>query len=204
MTVKEAENEHTISEHPSWGGGGRPLRTRPGVSIPLSNEIAAVFIGQGLTHPDTTPEGRAEAEKKLAQFENFKVVYEQNTADEMNIVVPYFPELEREIEKITEEQLEEIAGGEIFISVGVIGLFFAKLGVMLGVGYTIVGVGIGGATAGAALTSVLAGVAAVGIIAANITLAVGAVATGLGVGVAAGLGHFGSSGSGAVSVNLAS
>jgi len=151
-----------------------------------------------MKHPDTTPEARAEAEKCLAQFENFKVVYAQNTADEMNVVVPYFPDLECEIEKITEEQLEEIAGGELVIFVGSVGTFFAKLGIMLGVGSGIFGAYVSVAK----VTSVVAGVVAVGLIAGNITGAVAAVGTGLGVGIAAAVGAF--DGSDSVSVGHAS
>jgi len=197
----------TQSVNSPRGGGAKPLQTKPGVSIPLSNEIAAVLVGQGLTHPDTTPEGRAEAEKRLSQFENFKVVYAQNTADELNVVVPYFPELECEIEKITEKQLEEIAGGEIMISVGTVGLFFAKIGAMLSVGSGSVFVGLAalGSSTGAmaTLTGVLAGAAAVGLVAGNIALGVAAVGTGVGVGIAAAVGAF-DGGGGSVNVGHAS
>ena len=189
----------TQSANSPRGGMVKSLQTKPGVSIPLSNEIAAVIIGQSLTHPDTTPEARAEAEEKLTQFENFKVVYAQNTADEMNVVVPYFPELECELERITEKQLEEIAGGEILISVGTVGLFFAKIGAMLGVGTGSVFVGfaaLGSSTgAMATLTGVMAGVAAVGLVAGTITGVVGGAAAGVGVGIAAAVGAFDSSSS---------
>jgi len=180
-------------------GGRESLQTRPGVSIPLSNEIAAVIIGQGLTHPDTTPEARAEAEGKLAQFDKFKVVYKQNTADEMNVVVPHFPELERELEKITEKQLEEIAGGEIAISLGAVGLFFAKIGAMLGAGSVTSVFMVGATTAGmvtyGTVTGVMAGVAAVGLVAGTITGVVAGAAAGVGVGIAAAVGAFDSSSS---------
>jgi len=186
----------------------KSLQTKPGVSIPLSNEIAAVLVGQGLTHPDTTPEGRAEAEKRLSQFDKFKVVYAQNTADEMNVVVPYFPELECEIEKITEKQLEEIAGGEVMISVGTVGLFFAKIGAMLSVGtgsVFVVFAALGSSTgAMATLTGVLAGVAAVGLVAGAVTGAVAAVGTGVGVGIAAAVGAFDGGGGSSVNVGHAS
>jgi len=191
-------------------GGVRSLQTMPGVSIPLSNEIAAVLVGQGLTHPDTTPEGRAEAEKRLSQLDKFKVVYAQNTADEMNVVVPYFPDLECKIEKITEEQLEEIAGGELFISVGTVGLFFAKIGLMLGVSggaaggiVTVTGASIGlFSGASAALGCVMAGVAASALVVGAGLAGAAIVGTGVGVGIAAGVGAFG--GGGGVSVGHAS
>lgn len=197
------------TNNPRGGERGlKSLQTKPGISIPLSNEIAAVFIGQGLTHPDTKPEARAEAEGKLAQFENFKVVYAQNTADEMNVVVPYFPELECELEKITEKQLQEIAGGEIAISLGVVGLFFAKIGAMLGVGATTSVFMVGATTAGlvtyGTVTGVMAGVAAVGLVAGTIAGAVAAVGTGVGVGIAAAVGAFNSSSSSSVSIGHAS
>ncbi len=187
-------------------GGVRSLQTMPGVSIPLSNEIAAVLVGQGLTHPDTTPEGRAEAEKRLSQLDKFKVVYAQNTADEMNVVVPYFPDLECELEKITEEQLQEISGGEIAISLGTVGLFFAKVGAMLSVGSTVSVFMVGATTAGmvtyGTVTGVMAGVAAVGLVAGAVAGAVAAVGTGIGVGIAAAVGAF--DGNQAVSVGHAS
>lgn len=192
-------NAQSMNSPRGGEGGVKSLQTMPGISIPLSNEIAAVFIGQGLTHPDTTPEARAEAEGKLAQFENFKVVYAQNTADEMNVVVPYFPELECEVEKITEKQLREIAGGEIAISVGTVGLFFAKIGAMLSVGSTVSVFMVGASTAGvvtyATVTGVMAGVAAVGLVAGTIAGVVGGVAAGVGVGIAAAVGAFDGSGS---------
>ena len=189
----------TQSANSPRGGMVKSLQTKPGVSIPLSNEIAAVIIGQSLTHPDTTPEARAEAEEKLTQFENFKVVYAQNTADEMNVVVPYFPELECELERITEKQLEEIAGGEILISVGTVGLFFAKIGAMLGAGSVTSVFMVGATTAGMVtygpVTGVMAGVAAVGLVAGTITGVVAGAAAGVGVGIAAAVGAFDSSSS---------
>jgi len=188
--------------NPRGGEGAKSLKTRPGISIPLSNEIAAVFIGQGLTHPDTTPEGRAEAEKRLSQFENFKVVYAQNTADEMNVVVPYFPELECELEKITEEQLEEVAGGEIVLFVGPVGIFFAKIGVMVGVGSLSVGVCAAATTGLTTVSTVVAGVAAFSAVVGAAAGVIGGAIAGVGVGIAAAVGAF--DGGGSVSVGHAS
>jgi len=178
--------------NPRGGEGARSLKTRPGISIPLSNEIAAVFIGEGLTHPDTKPEARAEAEEKLAQFENFKVVYAQNTADEMNVVVPYFPELECELEKITEEQLDEIAGGEIVLFVGPVGIFFAKIGVFLGVGSLSVGVCAAATTGLTTVSTVVAGVAAFSALVGGAAGVIGGAIAGVGVGIAAAVGAFNS------------
>jgi len=186
-------------------GQGRP-QSQAGISLPLANEIAAIVVGQALTHPDTTPEGRAEAERQLARFENFKVVYAQNTADTLNICVPDFPQWDKAVEEMTPEELEKIAGGEIFgaVSVGAVGFFFAKLGSMLGCGFalpaisasaTIYGVAVASKVA---VTAIIGGVAAVGIIAGNVALGVASVATGIGVGIAAGLGAF--DGGGAVNI----
>jgi len=177
------------------------VRTRPGVSIPLSNEIAAVFLGRSLAHPDTLPKARAEAEKRLAQFENFNVTYAQNTADELNVVVPDFPDWDHKIDQITEEQLAEIAGGELFVTVGVVGAFFAKIGIMLSVGSGILGTGAAGASIASA-SAIAAGVAASALVVGAGVLGTSVVATGLGVGIAAGLGAF--DGNQAVSVGHSS
>jgi len=181
MNTQPTTNPHT---------GG--VQTKPGVSIPLSNEIAAVFLGRGLTHPETKPEARAEAERRLTTFDKFKVVYAQNTADEMNIVVPCFPDLECEMEKIPEQQLEEIAGGEIFlISVGSVGLFFAKIGAMLSVGAGSIWIGTVASTGAiVSLGGVMAGVAASALVVGAGLIGAATVATGLGVGIAAAVGAF--------------
>jgi len=178
-----------------------------GISLPFANEIAAIFIGRGLTHPDTTPEGRAEAERQLARFENFKVVYTQNTADTLNICVPEFPQWDKAVEVMTPEELEKIAGGEIFgaVSVGAVGFFFAKIGAMLNCGFALPAIAASATIYGVAVaskvsvTAIIAGVTAVGIIAGNVALGVAAAGAGIGVGIAAGMGAF-DGGSSAVNI----
>jgi len=189
-------------KQPVYGRGVQSLQTMPGISIPLTNEISAVLVGQGLTHPDTTPEARAEAEqcvtKIAAKFDNFTVVYAQNTADTVNICVPEFPDLDGAMENISEEELEQIAGGEAFvICTTAITFALAKIAVICGIG------SLGGTfgTLTTLGTIVAGGCIAGGVMAASV-LGAGAVAAGIGVGIAASVGAFDSNQ--AVGVSLAS
>ncbi len=199
------------NERPSGGGGGGGLQTKPRVSLPLSNEIAAVFVGRSLTHPDTTPEKRAKVEEQLASFEKFEVVYQQNTADEMNIVVPYFPEYDAEMVRMTKEELEQIAGGEFFVVVGAIGGFFATIGSALGVGSfaavttTVAGVGVIATGGIATASAIAAGLAASALVVGASLAATAVVGSAIGVGIAAAAGAFGGGGGGGdVGIGLAS
>jgi len=183
-------------------GGVQSLHTMPGISVPLTNEISAVLLGQGLMHPDTTAEARAEAEqcvtKIAAKFDNFTVVYAQNTADTVNICVPEFPDMDGEMENISEEELEQIAGGEAFIiCTTAITFALAKIAVICGIG------SLGGTfgTLTTLGTVVAGGCIAGGVMAASV-LGAGAVAAGIGVGIAANVGAFDSHQ--AVGVSLAS
>ncbi|MDD9885927.1 MAG: hypothetical protein OXU83_02015 [Gammaproteobacteria bacterium] len=178
---------------------GVALKTVARVSLPLTNEIVAVLLGQTLTHPDTTPEARAEIKKRTAEvvdkFDSFKVAYVQNTADTLNICVPEFPDLDCEMEKITEAELEQIAGGEFFVICTTSVTFaMAKIAVICGIGAL-----WGGAGTVTTLGTIVAGWCIAGaVVAAQVIGAVG-VAAGVGVGIAAAVGAF----DGSQSVNVA-
>ncbi len=199
---------HEQSTNP--GPGGNQM-ARPGRSVPLLNEIASIVIGLVLTSPDVSEEDKAAARKDMASLENLDIVYKQNTADELNVVVPYFPELDVVMRSMTEEELEQLSGGDIIASV-----VFLVSGTLASIGFACgfsglgaVGIAaattVGGFALGGTLGAVAAGAAivgAVGGIAAGVVAVVGAAA---GVGIAAGLGAFSGSGSGApVNIGLAS
>ncbi len=188
------------NERPSGGGG---LQTKPRISLPLTNEIAAVFVGRSLVHPDTAPEKRAEVEKQLASFEKFEVVYQQNTADEMNIVVPEFPELDVEIQRLTEAQLSQLSGGDIvfaFLS-SAVGLAIGSIGVSLGVGSIMVG-GTAASATFATIGAVAAGLAACALVVGTGLAGAAVVGTSIGVGIAAATGAFGGGAGGGSDVGV--
>lgn len=184
-----------------------PMRdsARAGTSLPLINELASIVIGCVLTSPDVSEEHKKLTRKQMDSFENFDVVLKQNTAGEVNIVVPSFPELDVEMEDLTEEQMAAIAGGEV----GIIGSIVFALGSALGAVGAAAGI-TGGATTvagmalGATIGSVVAGAAIVGGLGAVGAIAVGATVAAVGVGTAFALGAFGSASSGSVNVGIAS
>ncbi len=94
----------------------------------------------------------------------------ENGADTLNLALPYYSALENiSTEALKDADIGDVAGGEIIITLGIIGGAVAggTLGVIVGAGLTVgAGIAIGGAVAG--------GVAGVG------------AAVGIGVGVAAG------------------
>jgi len=91
------------------------------MDIPLFNEVAAIYIGHGLTNPNADPKFKAALEEYLPRLENVDVVYKQNTADELNVVVPSFPQYDSELQRLTEDQIEKITGGAFEI-VGIVGI----------------------------------------------------------------------------------
>ncbi len=174
-------------------------------TLPLINELAAIYLGAAKVSPEADSEFKTFLNENLNQFKDFNVIYKQNTANEVNVVVPDYLMLEsQEFLVMTNSQLEKISGGAFEIAV-----FLGGLGAALGVGTIItsasgaavvgvVATGVGGVTIGYGIASVAAGAA---VIAAGV-IAGGAVLAGVGVGVAAGLGAFNSGGSGPISVGL--
>ena len=172
----------------------RPLQTKPGYSAPLINEIAAIGLGCILTSSDISSEDKGLIRKELARFEKLEVIYKQNTADELNIVVPEFPEFDdqmRKLQPLSKEEMRQIAGGEIFLTPGIISTI---TGVLATIGGTMLSVGTvatlaNGVVVGS-VSAVAAGVAALGLVAGTAFGAAAVVATGIGVGIAGAMGAF--------------
>lgn len=176
---------------------------RAGTSLPLANELASVIIGCVLTSPDVSAEHKKLTRRQMDSFENFDVVLKQNTADEVNIVVPSFPELDVEMENLSEEQLTAIAGGEVGIIGGIVFALGSTLGAVgFAAGISGGAMSIGGMALGATIGSVVAGAAIVGSVGAIGAIAIGATAAAIGVGAAIMTGALDMSGP--VNVGLAS
>ena len=195
--------EQSINPNP-----GSAQMVRPGLSVPLMNEIASIVIGLVLTSPDVSEEDKAAARKDMASLENFDIVYEQNTADELNVVVPYFPELDVVMRSMTEEELEQLSGGDIIASV-----IFLVTGSLASIGFAcgFSGLGaagiaaattVGGFALGGTLGAVVAGAAIVGAVGGIAAGVIAVVGTAAGVGIAAGLGAFSSGSSSPVNIGL--
>lgn len=153
------------------------LQTQGRVQLSPVNELVAVLIGADLTDESVPAKDKAALKELMGRFEKVNVVYQQNTANEVNIVVPEFPEFDKALQQmhLTEEELEQVVGGEgglaaILIAIGAIGAGVAGI-----VGKTV------GGTAAVAL-----GVAVI----ATATLTVTGAVAGVGVGIAAGVGAF--------------
>jgi len=135
----------------------RACRARAGTSLPMVNELASILIGCVLVSPDVSDEQKELTRKQMNEFENFDVVMKQNTADEVHIAVPCFPELDVEMENLSEEQMAAIAGGEV----GLIGSMVFAVGTALGAVGFAAGISggamsIGGMALGATIGSVVA------------------------------------------------
>jgi len=152
-------------------------QTQGSVRLTPVNELVAVMIGADMTDESVPEKDKTALKEMLGRFENVNVVYQQNTADEMNIVVPEFPEFDRALQemRLSEEELEQVVGGEGALAVILIGLG------AVGAGFA----GIFGATVGGG-AAVALGVTVITTAALGIA---GAVA-GVGVGIAAGVGAF--------------
>jgi len=168
--------------------------SRAGTHLPLVNEMASVVIGKVLVSPDVPEKEREKWEEMLASFEKFEVVRPQNTANTVHIVVPEFGDFDKEFSRLMEmrdEDLRNIAGGEIWIGGTLVGLI-GTIGTSVGIGTAITASSI--CVGGASLSALMAGI---GIISAMVALPVvagvlvsGTIA-GIGVGIAAGVGAFG-------------
>jgi len=156
------------------------------VKLPACNELVAVLIGYDMAEPEVPVADKAALKRFLGKFEDVDIVYKQNTADEVNIVVPVFPEFDKWLEEMEmdEEMLEYIVGGE-----GIIGGIIA----LIAVGLTTLGAAVAMKVAGAAVTGVVGaviGATIVSTIGAAVGFAVLGAAAGIGVGIAAGCGSF--------------
>lgn len=179
----------------------QPVKTVPGISLPLVNELAAVHLGICLANPESKAKVENEIVKK---FENLDVVCKQNTADTVNIVVPDFECIEELSTVLSESDLEQVSGGEGIIA-GIIA-FIGSIGAALGVGSGVTLIVSGGAVIGTSV-AVSSFIAGAGMLALSTAIGV-SVGTTVGLGIAHGLGALGgggSSGGGSdVSVSLAS
>jgi len=184
---------------------GQPgVAGQAGTSLPMINELASVIIGCVLASPKVSDEYKELTRKEMDKFENFDVVMKQNTADEVHIAVPCFPELDVKMADLSEEEMAAIAGGEV----GLIGTAVLALGSTLGAIGLAAGI-TGGATTvagmalGATIGSVVAGAAIVGAIGVMGATAVAAAGVGIGLGVAMGIGAM-DGGVGSVRIGLVS
>lgn len=168
---------------------------KAGVHLPLVNEIAAVAIGCGLANPHADPSFKAVVEKNMAALEeaNSKIslVYAQNTAGELNVVVPDFPEIDAAIGRMSEEDLAQVAGGELFIG-GIVAFVLGSIGASIGIGSVSLAFGVG-----ASIGAVVAGAAIVG---GTIGAGIAGIGTAIGLGVTTG--NRGSEGGGGITENI--
>ena len=120
------KNNTALNLPEEWGGV---------VYLPCANELASVYLGSSLVSPRAHPEMKAHVEKMLHQFEEHMTVrYEQNTADELNIVVPGYELLKgNRCYEMTEEELSKIAGGEV-LGLMTIGSMLGSIGFSMGMG----------------------------------------------------------------------
>lgn len=191
-------------------GAVRVENDGPVFPVPMINEIAAVVIGRALSDPDAGPELEEAMLKSLASIDNLKIVYRQNTADELNIVVPDFPDFSIALQRLKENELAGIHGGEIFgaLSGALTGMTLSWIGCQVGIGLIFgTGLTLGGTVIGATSAATFAGALVVaGMIAMPIGLSVigATAAAGIGVGIAAGVGAFNSNSGNSVNVAFAS
>lgn len=153
---------------------------------PMVNEIAAVGIGKFLTDASTSAEDKAKCRDTLASWgKDVTVVYQQNTADVVNIAIPDFDGFEEGIaQALKDAELEQISGGEIGITIGLfLGFIGTTVASALGIS-AVVAAGAGSVVAAVLGAAVL--VASVG----GALTAIAAVGAGIGVGVAAAVGAF--------------
>ncbi len=184
----------------------------PKETLPLMNELAAIFIGGALVSPEANAEFKKNTEDLLEEIRGrMEVTFPQNTAGEVHIGIPAFSMFADDRYRkavMTDRQLDKIAGG-LFEIAGALG----AIGVALGVGTATVGsatavVNVAAATAAgiAVTTTITASAASVAVgaaVVAGASIAILAVGAGIGVGIAAGLGVF-NSGASPISVGLAS
>ncbi len=100
----------------------------------------------------------------------FKVV--ENSGKDVHITLPFYTEVDAmHAEMIKDETLNQISGGEIFISIGIVGGIMAGVGIAgaLGVGVTTIGF-VGGAIGGIAGGIIVAGAIAGGIAGADASI----------------------------------
>ena len=153
------------------------LKTQGNIRLTPVNELVAVLIGADMTDKSVLAKDKAALKELMDRFEKVNVVYPQNTANEVNIVVPEFPEFDKALRQmhLSEEELEQVVGGE-----GALAIILRGLGA-IGAGVA----GIFGATVGGT-AAVAIGVTVIAVSA----LAVAGAVTGVGVGIAAGVGAF--------------
>lgn len=168
------------------------------IKLPACNELVAVLIGYDMSEPEVPVSDKAALKEFLGRFEGVDIVYKQNTADEINIVVPEFPEFDKWLSamEMDEEYLEYIVGGEGIVA-GIIAL--------VSVGLTTIGAAVAMKVAGAAVggvTAAVIGATVISSVGAAVGVTVLATVAGIGVGIAAGCGAF--TGDNAVNVGHAS
>lgn len=156
------------------------------VELPACNEMVAVLIGCDLVAPKVPISDKDALKQFLGIFEGVDIVYKQNTADEVNVVLPVFPEFDRRLQemKMNEEELEYIVGGE-----GLVAGICALISVILVTIGATVAMKLTGAFVIKSVAAIIGGVVLGSIGAAVSTVAL-SVAAGVGVGIAAGAGAF--------------
>lgn len=153
----------------------------------MVNEMAAVGIGKFLTDAATSAEDKARMEKVLTGFDQINIVYQQNTADAVHIVVPDFSDFDEAVSQaraLADKELEQVSGGEIGWTVG---MFFGTFGVAIASALSLNAVAAGGALGAGAIA--IGAAVVLGSTAAGLTALAG-VGAGIGVGIAAAVGAF--------------
>ena len=90
-----------------------------------------------------------------ADFSSVEITAVTNTDDEVNLALPYYSLLDVvKVKELDEESLEAVSGGEIFVSLGILGGMFAGAAIA-----TAVGAGVGVSTAGAVIGGIAGGIA---------------------------------------------
>jgi len=156
-------------------------QTQGRIQLSPVNELVAVLIGSDMADESVPEKDKTALKELMDRFEKVNVVYKQNTANEVNIVVSEFPEFDRALERrLSEEELEQVVGGEGAIAAIIIGLGAIGAGVA----------GIFTAKAIGGTAALALGIAVVTTATVGITLAAAGAIAGVGVGIAAGVGAF--------------
>ncbi len=132
-----------------------------------ANEIVAAMADNAM-NPEQAQAFSADPHSMIASnanidLEGIQVNVVQNTGSDVNLILPYYELLEStEAQAVRDRDLNDISGGEIFISLGVLGgvLFGAVvLGASNGIviGCAIAGGAIGAAIVGTAIAGTIAG-----------------------------------------------
>ncbi len=164
--------------------------------LPAINELSAIPIGMVLVGEK---EGAAQCREILGGLEektpDFRIAYAHNTADELNIAVPHYSQLDEIMSSavLSEEEMAKISGGEIFATIILVAKAIAgAIGVAVGAGISAgTGLAVGGGVVGGGMVAGGLAVAVGGAVLGGIAVAGIATAGGVAVGTGMALGGMG-------------